>query len=92
MEARGNKNTYGAQGNNFVRSSLNWGPLDSALATAFGWQTKKRTTYASSFHTYTFEWTSSFMRMSVDNRLNAMLDLSLSKESISFCIVRRDAF
>lgn len=81
MEARGNLDTYPQQGNNYVRSTLRWGPLDSVIADAFGWQSQKRTSYAEGFHTYTFEWTSSFMRISVDSRLHAMLDLSVSKQS-----------
>ncbi|KAH8107555.1 hypothetical protein DFH11DRAFT_1170417 [Phellopilus nigrolimitatus] len=81
MEARGNLPSYPAQGDNFVRSSLNWGPLASVTARAFGWQSQKRTTYAADFHVYSFEWTGSFMRFSVDSQLNAMLDLSLAKTS-----------
>lgn len=81
MEARGNLPEYSAQGNNFVRSSMNWGPLPSVIASAFGWQTEKRTTYAAGFHTYTLEWTPDFMRFSVDSKLHAMLDLNVKKES-----------
>ena len=82
MEARGNKNTYPQQGNNFVRSSLRWGPLNSVIATAFGWQSTKRSSYAAGFHTYTFEWTPDFMRMSVDSLLKSTLDLSTKKQSM----------
>jgi len=42
MEARGNLNTYGAQGLNFVRSSLNYGPLASLIRSIFGWWEVKR--------------------------------------------------
>ncbi|KLO06572.1 concanavalin A-like lectin/glucanase [Schizopora paradoxa] len=75
MEARGNGPAYPAQGSNFVRSSLNWGPLPAVLGQAFGWQSEKRSTYADDFHTYTFEWDQDFMRFSVDSRLHAMLSL-----------------
>ena len=76
MEARGNGPSYPAQGTNFVRSSLNWGPLPAVAARAFGWQSQKRSTYADGFHTYTFEWDQDFMRFSVDSRLHAMLSLN----------------
>lgn len=81
MEARGNDASYPAQGNNFVRSSLNWGPLPSVTAMFFGWQSMKQKSYADDFHTYTLEWTGSFMRFSVDSRLKRMLDLRLKKKS-----------
>ena len=82
MEARGNGISYPAQGNNFVRSTLSWGPLPQLIARTFGWQTLKRTTYAQGFHTYTLEWTGSFMRFSVDSLLHAMLDVkAISKTS-----------
>ena len=51
------------------------------IATAFGWQSQKRSNFAEGFHTYTLEWTSSFMRMSVDNALKTTLDLNIAKES-----------
>src|SRR3954465_12272204 len=80
VEARGNSPAYQAQGSNFVRSSLNWGPLASLSAKAFGWQSNKRTPFSAGFHTYTMEWDDEFMRMSVDSRLHAMLDLRLNKD------------
>lgn len=64
-----------------MRSSLNWGPLDTVIANSFGWQSQKRSTYAAGFHTYTLEWTPDFMRISVDSRLRAMLDLNIKKKS-----------
>lgn len=84
MEARGNGPSYPAQGNNFVRSTLTWGPLETLIARAFGWQNVKRGSYAEGFHTYTLEWDETFMRFSVDSQLKAMLDLSLKKEKDSF--------
>lgn len=64
-----------------MRSSLNWGPLPSVTAMFFGWQSMKQKSYADDFHTYTLEWTGSFMRFSVDSRLKRMLDLRLKKKS-----------
>ncbi|KAK7467309.1 hypothetical protein VKT23_004366 [Stygiomarasmius scandens] len=84
MEARGNLNTYGAQGLNFVRSSLNYGPLGSLITFIFGWWEVKRGGFNEDFHTYTLEWTSEWMRIYVDSRLQAMLDLSIKKEKNSF--------
>lgn len=73
MEARGNAPAYVAQGNNVVRSSLNYGILQGVQARLFGWQSFKRTSLAADFHTYTLEWTPEFMRMYIDSRLHAML-------------------
>lgn len=37
IEARGNGPTYPAQGSNFIRSSLNYGPLPTVLNQIYGW-------------------------------------------------------
>ena len=37
VEARGNKPTYPAQGSNYVRSSLNYGPLPTLVNQIYGW-------------------------------------------------------
>ncbi|KAL4063685.1 glycoside hydrolase family 16 protein [Scleroderma citrinum] len=81
MEARGNSPSYPAQGSNYVRSSLNYGPFASgttpiATSDIYGWISSKRTSYASSFHVYAMEWTDSWMRFYTDNRLEAMIDIS----------------
>ncbi|KAI0261232.1 concanavalin A-like lectin/glucanase domain-containing protein [Gloeopeniophorella convolvens] len=83
MEARGNTASYAAQGFNFVRSSLAWGPLPSVIARVFGWQSLKRSNYASSFHTYTLEWTEDFIKAYVDSRLKAMLYLKVNNKAQS---------
>jgi hypothetical protein len=75
MEARGNSPSYPAQGTNYVRSSLNYGPLSTTIAKIYGWQSEKRTSYDKGFHVYTFEWTDSWMRVSVDSKIKAMLDV-----------------
>ncbi|KAH9979495.1 glycoside hydrolase family 16 protein [Lactifluus volemus] len=77
MEARGNGPAYSQQGINYVRGSLNWGPLTwlNAVSKTFGWWTMRRSTYADSFHTYALEWTQDFLRVYVDNRLQHMLNL-----------------
>lgn len=79
MESRGNGPSYPGQGNNYVRSSLNYGPLDSLLRTLTGWQSQKRSNYADDFHTYSMEWDHKFMRLYVDSRLQTMLDLDVGK-------------
>lgn len=81
IEGRGNGPEYSAQGVNFIRSSLNWGPVPQLLAQAFGWQSEKQSTYADDFHTYLFEWDDKFMRFSVDARTHAMLNLDFTKNS-----------
>lgn len=76
MEARGNGITYPAQGSNFVRSSLAYGPLAQLAKFIFGWQSDKRLSYADGFHVYRLEWNEKFIRMSVDARTLAMLTVT----------------
>lgn len=84
MEARGNGIGYKGQGVNFVRASLNYGPISAILAKIYGWQSMKRTGYDQAFHTYTLEWTDKWIRVSVDNRINAMLDLTVTGKGKGF--------
>ena len=78
MESRGNGLSYPAQGSNFVRSSLNYGVLATVLTHIFGWWSQKRESYDQAFHVYTLEWTPSWMRFSVDSRLQAMMDIQIT--------------
>ncbi|PPQ75059.1 hypothetical protein CVT26_012061, partial [Gymnopilus dilepis] len=73
IEARGNGPSYPAQGSNFVRSTLSYGPLPTLVNRVYGWFSMKRSSFSSSFHVYTFEWTENFIRVSVDSKLHAML-------------------
>lgn len=81
MEARGNARSYPDQGIDYVRGSLNWGPLSflNAVSKTFGWWTQRRTDYGEGFHTYALEWTESFLRIYVDTRLHYMLELSFNE-------------
>jgi hypothetical protein len=81
MEARGNGMRYPRQGINYVRGSLNWGPTPwlNAVAKTFGAWGLRRTGYDAAFHTYVLEWTDQFIRISVDSRLQHMLDLRLGE-------------
>lgn len=51
------------RGIDYVRGSLNWGPLSflNAVSKTFGWWTQRRTDYGEGFHTYALEWTESFL-------------------------------
>jgi hypothetical protein len=51
------------RGIDYVRGSLNWGPLSflNAVYKTFGWWTQRRTDYGEGFHTYALEWTSDFL-------------------------------
>ncbi|KAJ4468354.1 glycoside hydrolase family 16 protein [Lentinula edodes] len=87
MEARGNAPTYPAQGTNFVRSSLNYSPLPSSsslLTQIFGWWSMKQGGFDRGFHTYTLEWSPEFIRMYVDSRLQAMVELETKTRGDSF--------
>ncbi|KAH7918271.1 glycoside hydrolase family 16 protein [Leucogyrophana mollusca] len=81
MESRGNPASYPDQGVNYVRGSLNWGPLSflNAVFKTFGWWTQRRSDYAQGFHTYVLEWTPEFLRIYVDSRLHYMLQLSFNE-------------
>ncbi|KAG6889282.1 hypothetical protein C0992_005758 [Termitomyces sp. T32_za158] len=84
MEARGNGPNYPSQGTNWVRASLNWGPLTwlNAVAKTFGAWPLRRGSYDTDFHTYVLEWTEDFMRIYVDTRLHNMMPvLTLNKQS-----------
>ncbi|EGN97386.1 glycoside hydrolase family 16 protein, partial [Serpula lacrymans var. lacrymans S7.3] len=81
MESRGNPSSYPDQGINYVRGSLNWGPISflNAVYKTFGWWTQRRADYGQSFHTYALEWTPDFLRIYVDSRLHYMLELSFNE-------------
>lgn len=83
MEARGNGPEY-PQGYNYVRSSLNYGPIASLVTKIYGWWETKRGGYNEDFHTYTLEWDKEWMRAYVDNRLQATLSMNVKKSSQSF--------
>ncbi|KAH7886769.1 glycoside hydrolase family 16 protein [Phlebopus sp. FC_14] len=85
MESRGNGRSYPDQGIDYVRGSLNWGPLTflNAVSKTFGWWTQRRTDYGEQFHTYALEWTQDFLRVYVDSRLNYMLELSFNEPFFS---------
>lgn len=78
MEARGNPASYPAQGLNFVRSSLNYGPLATAQTHIFGWFQTKRATFADDFHTYSIEWAPTFIRTYIDSKLKATLTIPIT--------------
>lgn len=78
MEARGNSPSYPGQGVNVVRSSLNYGPLESVQTHIFGWWSQKQSSYDKDFHVYTMEWTPDWMRFYVDSRLQAMVNLKIT--------------
>ncbi|KAI1798440.1 concanavalin A-like lectin/glucanase [Ganoderma leucocontextum] len=78
MESRGNGLSYPAQGSNFVRASLNYGVLQTVQTHLFGWWSQKRESYDQDFHIYTLEWTPSWMRFSVDSRLQSMMTVQIT--------------
>ncbi|KAH9855587.1 concanavalin A-like lectin/glucanase [Lenzites betulinus] len=78
MEARGNAPSYTAQGVNYVRSSLNYGVLQTLQTHIFGWWSQKQSSYDKDFHVYAIEWTPDWMRFYVDSRLQAMMNLKIT--------------
>ncbi|KAI8969530.1 concanavalin A-like lectin/glucanase domain-containing protein [Trametes punicea] len=81
MESRGNGPEYQAQGVDYVRGSLNWGPFPwlNGVSKTFGWWTNRRKTFADGFHTYALEWSPEFVRIYVDSRLTYMLTLKFNE-------------
>jgi len=81
MEGRGNGKEYPAQGIDYVRGSLNWGPTTfiNAVSKTYGWWFERRQTFDQGFHDYTVEWTPDFMWIYVDTRLHRSLDLSFDQ-------------
>lgn len=81
MEARGNDKTYPAQGIDYVRGSLNWGPttLINAVSKTYGWWFERRKSFDQGFHEYTLEWTPDFMWVYIDSRLHRSLDLTFNE-------------
>ena len=79
MESRGNSPAYPAQGSNFVRSSLNYGPLPSLPTQLFGFISQKQRSFDQDFHVYSLEWTEDWMRFYVDSRLTYTLFLKFNE-------------
>jgi hypothetical protein len=51
------------RGTNYVRGSLNWGPVTwlNAVYKTFGWWSLRRGSYDKDFHSYVLEWDQDFM-------------------------------
>ncbi|KAI0791239.1 concanavalin A-like lectin/glucanase domain-containing protein [Abortiporus biennis] len=81
LQARGNSPDYKAQGIDWVRGSLNWGPLTflNGVSKTFGAWTDRRKSYDEGFHTYGMEWTDKFIRIYVDSRLHKLIDLRFNE-------------
>jgi len=81
MEARGNGPNYPFQGTNYVRGSLNWGPVTwlNEVWRTYGWWNLKRGTYDQGFHTYSMEWTEKFINIYVDSRLHHMMEITINE-------------
>ncbi|TFY58030.1 hypothetical protein EVJ58_g6670 [Rhodofomes roseus] len=77
MEARGNA----LQGYQLRALLPELGPFPflNGVAKTFGYWTNRRKTYADDYHTYSLEWTPTFMRMYVDTRLDHTLQLSFNE-------------
>ncbi|KAJ6551522.1 concanavalin A-like lectin/glucanase domain-containing protein [Mycena capillaripes] len=84
MEARGNGPAYSAQGTNFVRSTVQYGPVATLVEKLYGWYGLKRTSFDKGFHTYGMEWNDKWMRFYVDTRVHTVLDMTLKNSKSSF--------
>jgi len=84
MEARGNGPSYPAQGTNFVRSTIQYGPFSALVKLLYGWYGLKRTSFDKGFHTYGMEWDEKFMRFYVDTRVHTTLQMTTKTEKQGF--------
>lgn len=64
-----------------MRGSLNWGPFTwlNGVSKTYGWWSQRRQSYASSFHTYSVEWTEKFILIYFDTWLHHMLTVSFDE-------------
>lgn len=69
------------RGRRFVRSTLNWGPVDfiNSAGLTSGWWTRRRQDFSDDFHTFVLEWTPEFLNCYVDSPRNLMLGLKFDK-------------
>ncbi|KAL5528155.1 hypothetical protein ACEPAF_7291 [Sanghuangporus sanghuang] len=81
MESRGNGFEYPFQGRNYVRTSLNWGPVNfiNAVAKTFGWFSGRRLDFSEDYHTFVLEWSDRFLRSYVDTPLHQMFEIKFDK-------------
>ena len=75
VESRGNSHEYSDGGNNFVSSTLHWGPNENLDAY---WRTTNkhgllRSTFSDSFRTFGLEWSEKYIYTYVDTRLRQVL-------------------
>jgi hypothetical protein len=82
MEARGNGPSYPFQGTNYVRASLNWGPVTwlNEVFRTYGWWVMKRGSYDTGFHNYAMEWTEEFINIYVDSRLHSVYSTTMKQD------------
>ncbi|XP_046361216.2 beta-1,3-glucan-binding protein-like [Haliotis rufescens] len=71
MEARGNLNLKDSNGNDHgaqnIRSTLHWGVSNQHRSKGYGRASAPGTVWADNFHTYSIDWTSEHIRLSVDD-------------------------
>ncbi|KAH8105318.1 concanavalin A-like lectin/glucanase domain-containing protein [Cristinia sonorae] len=81
LQARGNGPEYKAQGIDYVRGALQWGPFAwlNGVSKTYGFWTDRRKTYNTGFHTFAMEWTPKFIRIYVDSRLHKLVDLRFNQ-------------
>ncbi|KAJ7796114.1 glycoside hydrolase family 16 protein [Mycena olivaceomarginata] len=81
VESRGNGIRYTNRGSNYVQGALNWGPNPAlnAVEKTYSWWTDRRVPFTAGWHTYTLEWTESWLRISVDSRLHTLLDIRFNQ-------------
>jgi beta-glucanase (GH16 family) len=84
LNARGNRIEYDAQGANFVRAAVGYGPLQAVQHEIFGWVSRKRGgVFAAEFHEFVLEWDQHFIRVYVDKRTQSMLEIPIGPISSS---------
>ena len=75
---------YDAQGANYVRAAVGYGPLLSVQHEIFGWVGRKRGgVFGQEFHEFVLEWDEKFIRVYVDKRTKPMIEIPIGKMSSS---------
>ncbi|THV51465.1 hypothetical protein BGAL_0110g00240 [Botrytis galanthina] len=75
MESRGNNYTYSLGGNNFVSSSLHWGPdlASDAYKKTTNVRAALHSQFGDDFHIYGLQWTEKFIFAYIDNTLRQVM-------------------
>lgn len=84
MESRGNPPSYPNDGDDFVSSSLHWGPTSDqdAYWRTTGSNSLKQSDFTDRFHTFGLEWSENYIYTWLDSPLRQTLYLTFPKDGL----------